>query len=167
MQRTLAVVTLAVGAALLLCSCSSDAALSTAQIEAVPDSHLVYPGSRTVRVDAVAQEAAQINASAVDGFVATTLRSQSLSSAVLAWYKTTLRSHGWAYRSREPHGDVYDGHPVPPAYLFTRGRQEVFSLTFDPTAGDYITTYIALIGHCDTTPPYPLAAGNCSDGRPE
>jgi hypothetical protein len=158
---------LAAGVTVLLASCTSATALSTAELQAVPDSHLYYPGSHAVRMSSVAQEVAQLNAASVDGFVATTLTTSASGEAVLAWYQRMLPSHGWTYRAREPHGDVYDGHPVPPAYLFTRGTQEVFSLTLDPTANDYIITYVALFDHCDTTPPYPLGPGNCDNGHPQ
>jgi hypothetical protein len=119
-----------------------------------------------LRVDAVAQQAAQLNAQAMDGFVTTTFTTAMGSGDVVGWYERTLPHRGWAYRGREPHGDVYDGHPVPPAYLFTRGTQEVFSLTVDPTAHDYVVSYVALLDHCDTLPPYPLGGGDCSSGRP-
>jgi hypothetical protein len=165
-MRPPAAVVLALGTA-MLASCSSGDPLSTAQLQAIPDTHLYYPGSHVVRTDAVAQEAAQLNATSVDGFVATTLKTGATGDAVLAWYQKALPSHGWTYRAREPHGDVFDGHPVPPAYLFTRGTQEVFSLALDATADDYVITYVALIDHCDTTSPYPLGAGNCSDGHPK
>jgi len=151
------------GAVLVACGTS---ALTIDQLKAVPDSHLRYPGASVVRVDAVPQTEAQTNAAPVDGFVATTLRTSASQAAVLLWYERRLASGRWAARGREAHGETNDGHAVPPAYLFTRGTQEVFALTFDPIAGDYITTYIALIDHCDTVPPYPLGAGDCGTGKP-
>jgi hypothetical protein len=150
----------------VLASCAGDNPLSTAQLEAVADSHLYFPGSQVVRAEAVAQQAAQLNAAPTDGFVTTALRTPAPGDAVVAWYQHALPRRGWSYRAREPHGDMYDGHAVPPAYLFTRGTQEVFALAIDPIAGDYIITYTALIDHCDTKPPYPLGAGDCANGKP-
>ena len=157
---------LAVAALLLTTACGGGGPLSTQQLEAVADSHLHYPGSKVVRADAVPQQDAQLNAAAVDGFVATTLTLDTSGDAVVAWYMRTLQSHGWTYRQREDHGDTNDGHPVPPAWLFTRGGREVFALTIDSTAKQYITTYIALTGHCNTLPPAPLGAGACDTGKP-
>lgn len=152
---------------LLLIACDGDNPLSTAQLESVPDSHLYFPGSRVVDVNAVAQRAQELNNPSQDGFVSTTLTAPASDDALLSWYRSALARQGWSYRTRELHGEINNGHAVPPAYLFTRGTQEAFSLAIDPIAGDYIVTYIALIGHCDTKPPYPLEAGSCSDGKPQ
>lgn len=113
-----------------------------ADIRAMPEAQLRYPSAEVVEVSGNGYMQGGIDARSTPAEVDTKFTAPASMSQILDWYRSQLRAMGWQYAGCINTIGPPNGASALGSYVFGRGSDEVFSLSFDARAGTYATRLV-------------------------